>query len=152
MTDNKIRKRWKLSVQIELLSSGLGQHSPEGAMKVPDAWQTHFPSGQPLALANALVFIWPWRDKSNIGNCPILSRGVKTLKNTQYLENTNIPTMNCVALSSQTMMQGWPLPMLFPLFSQLFSGTLMPCPGQAPVSSPWSVLNKSSMTWKKILG
>lgn len=58
-----------------------------------DFWcfvQTRHPT-----LSSASVFVWPWRDKPDIGNCSIMFRGVETL------ENTSNATVNHVILSSE---------------------------------------------------
>lgn len=71
------------------------------------------------------------RNKPNIGNGPIISRGVETLKK-QCFENTSIPTVNYVAESSDTIMHCWPCPLSFPVSPiPLSAGTLMPCSEQA---------------------
>lgn len=77
-------------------------------------------------------------NKPNIGNGPIISRGVETLKK-QCLENTSIPTANCVAESSDIIMHCWPCPLSFPVSPiRLSAGTLMPRSEQA-----WVYLTES---------
>lgn len=103
MTDNKISKRgtvWPSGAAFKQSQPAPTSRHSEGSW-----WVTNSLS---LALNHRFSIHWTLKHKSNMGNCLILSRGVKTLKKHSVLWKHHIPTMNSatVLASSNSSQEG----------------------------------------------